>query len=143
MLAECDVTTTRDMNNTGTVFLDPDEKRLRAQDFEERLTSRILGQERAVKHMSGLHLFLAGMNPPNRPIGTMLFLGPTRPGKTRVIEAAAEVLYGDANTVVKSTARSFSAPTRSPNCRWCCLTRSKRLPTVCGNCCSVFSTKLL
>src|SRR5256712_14076739 len=91
------------LNETmGTVFLDPDQKSQHAQDFEERLTARIVGQERAVRRMSGLYqIFLAGMNPPNRPIGTMLFLGPTGSGKTRVIEAAAEVLYGDANAIVK------------------------------------------
>src|SRR5215213_6099110 len=108
MLTEYDVTTTRDMNNTGTVFLDPDQKSPRAQDFEERLTARIVGQERAVRRMSGLYqIFLAGMNPPNRPIGTMLFLGPTGSGKTRVIEAAAEVLYGDPNAVVKIDCAEF------------------------------------
>ncbi len=108
MLAESDVTRTRDMDNTGTVFLDPDQKSPRAQDFEERLSSRIVGQERAVRRMSGLYqIFLAGMNPPNRPIGTMLFLGPTGSGKTRVIEAAAEVLYGDANAIVKIDCAEF------------------------------------
>ena len=108
MLAEIEVTKTRDMNNTGTVFLDPDQKSPRAQDFEERLTARIVGQERAVRRMSGLYqIFLAGMNPPNRPIGTMLFLGPTGSGKTRVIEAAAEVLYGDPNAVVKIDCAEF------------------------------------
>ena len=108
MLAEYEVTKTRDMNNTGTVFLDPDQKSPRAQDFEERLTARIVGQERAVRRMSGLYqIFLAGMNPPNRPIGTMLFLGPTGSGKTRVIEAAAEVLYGDPNAVVKIDCAEF------------------------------------
>jgi ATP-dependent Clp protease ATP-binding subunit ClpB len=106
MLAEMEMT--RTMNNTGTVFLDPDQKSPRAQDFEERLTSRIVGQERAVRRMSGLYqIFLAGMNPPNRPIGTMLFLGPTGSGKTRVIEAAAEVLYGDSNAVVKIDCAEF------------------------------------
>jgi ATP-dependent Clp protease ATP-binding subunit ClpB len=108
MLAESEVTKTRDMNTTGTVFLDPDQKSPRAQDFEERLSARIVGQERAVRRMSGLYqIFLAGMNPPNRPIGTMLFLGPTGSGKTRVIEAAAEVLYGDPNAVVKIDCAEF------------------------------------
>src|SRR6476469_1587189 len=106
MLAEMDMT--RAMNNTGTIFLDPDQKSPRAQDFEERLTARIVGQERAVRRMSGLYqIFLAGMNPPNRPIGTMLFLGPTGSGKTRVIEAAAEALFGDANAVVKIDCAEF------------------------------------
>jgi ATP-dependent Clp protease ATP-binding subunit ClpB len=91
-----------------TVFLDPDQKSPRAQDFEERLGARIVGQERAVRRMSGLYqIFLAGMNPPARPIGTMLFLGPTGSGKTRVIEAAAEVLFGDTNGVVKIDCAEF------------------------------------
>ncbi len=91
-----------------TVFLDPDQKSPRAQDFEERLGARIVGQERAVRRMSGLYqIFLAGMNPPNRPIGTMLFLGPTGSGKTRVIEAASEVLYADPNGVVKIDCAEF------------------------------------
>jgi ATP-dependent Clp protease ATP-binding subunit ClpA len=90
------------------VFLNPDQKSPRAQEFEEKLSGRIVGQERAVRRMSGLYqIFLAGMNPPNRPVGTMLFLGPTGSGKTRVIEAAAEVLFGDQNAVVKIDCAEF------------------------------------
>jgi ATP-dependent Clp protease ATP-binding subunit ClpB len=90
------------------VFLDPEQKSPRAQDFEERLEARIVGQERAVRRMTGLYqIFLAGMNPINRPIGTMLFLGPTGSGKTRVIEAAAEVLFADTNAVVKIDCAEF------------------------------------
>jgi ATP-dependent Clp protease ATP-binding subunit ClpA len=90
------------------VFLDPDQKSPRAQDFEERLSARIVGQERAVRRMSSLYqIFLAGMNPANRPIGTMLFLGPTGSGKTRVIEAAAEVLFGDPNAITKIDCAEF------------------------------------
>src|SRR4029077_16105325 len=84
------------------VFLDPEQKCPRAQDFAESMMARIVGQDRAVRQMSSLYqTFLAGMNPVNRPVGTMLFLGPTGSGKTRVVEAAAEVLYGDANQVIK------------------------------------------
>jgi ATP-dependent Clp protease ATP-binding subunit ClpA len=95
-------------NNTETVFLDPDQKSPRAQEFEEKLSARIVGQERAVRRMSGLYqIFLAGMNPMNRPVGTMLFLGPTGSGKTRVVEAAAEVLFGDPNAVIKIDCAEF------------------------------------
>src|SRR6201989_3592291 len=107
MLPEREVTT-KDMNNTGTVFLDPDQKSPRAQDFEERLTARIVGQERAVRRLSGLYqIYLAGMQNPGRPVGTMMFLGPTGSGKTRVVEAAAEVLFGDPNAVVKIDCAEF------------------------------------
>ena len=63
----------RETTTNNTVLLDPDQKSPRAQEFEEKLASRIVGQERAVRRMSGLYqIFLAGMNPPNRPVGTML-----------------------------------------------------------------------
>src|SRR5918997_1041804 len=94
--------------NMETVFLDPDQKSPRAQEFEEKLAARIVGQERAVRRMTGLSQFSpAGMTPPNRPVGTMLFLGPTGSGKTRVVEAAAEVLYGDPNAVIKIDCAEF------------------------------------
>ena len=54
MLAEIEMTKAKDIDNTGTVFLDPDQKSPRAQDFEERLSSRIVGQERAVRRMERL-----------------------------------------------------------------------------------------
>src|SRR5437762_215458 len=93
MIAEMEMEETKD--TMEMVFLDPDQKSPRAQEFEEKLSARIVGQERAVRRMSGLYqIFLAGMNPPNRPIGTMLFLGPTGSGKTRgsVTLATARVL---------------------------------------------------
>src|ERR687887_1511922 len=52
-------------------------------------------------------MFLAGRTPPGRPIGTMLFLGPTGSGKTRVVEAAAEVLFGDPRAVIKIDCAEF------------------------------------
>jgi ATP-dependent Clp protease ATP-binding subunit ClpA len=98
----------RETTTLNTVLLDPDQKSPRAQEFEEKLAARIVGQERAVRRMSGLfQIFLAGMNPPNRPVGTMLFLGPTGSGKTRVVEAAAEVLFGDSNAVIKIDCAEF------------------------------------
>jgi ATP-dependent Clp protease ATP-binding subunit ClpA len=47
------------------------------------------------------------MNNPSRPLGTMLFLGPTGSGKTRVVEAAAEVLFGEPHAVVKIDCAEF------------------------------------
>jgi ATP-dependent Clp protease ATP-binding subunit ClpB len=90
------------------VALNPDLKSPRAQDFESRLAGLIVGQERAVRRISGLYqIYLAGMQNPGKPIGTMLFLGPTGSGKTRVVEAAAEVLFGDTNAVVKIDCAEF------------------------------------
>jgi ATP-dependent Clp protease ATP-binding subunit ClpB len=91
-----------------TVLLNPEEKGLRAGEFEHKLSQLIVGQERAVRCMSGLYqVLLAGMNSANRPIGTMLFLGPTGSGKTRVVEAAAEVLFGSRNAMIKIDCAEF------------------------------------
>jgi len=90
------------------VALNPTQKGVRAREFENKLASRIIGQERAVRRLSSLYqVFLAGMQSPNRPIGTMLFLGPTGSGKTRVVEAAAEVFFGDPNAVIKIDCAEF------------------------------------
>ncbi|MCM3904989.1 MAG: AAA family ATPase [Pyrinomonadaceae bacterium] len=89
-------------------FLDPRVKCQLAQEFDDRLAMRIIGQESAIREMSSLYqLFLAGLNQRNRPVGTLLFLGPTGSGKTRVVEAAAEVLFGDANAVIKIDCAEF------------------------------------
>lgn len=94
--------------NEKFIQLDPDRKSPRAKEFEEKLSGFIVGQERAVRRMSGLfQIYLAGMNNPTRPIGTMLFLGPTGSGKTRVVEAAAQVLFGDPYSVVKIDCAEF------------------------------------
>lgn len=91
-----------------TILLDPDLKSPRAKEFEDKLLGQIVGQERAVRRMSGLfQIYLAGMNNPARPVGTLLFLGPTGSGKTRVVEAAAEVLFGEASSVVKIDCAEF------------------------------------
>jgi ATP-dependent Clp protease ATP-binding subunit ClpB len=102
-----DITTDKVTDNK-VVLLDPDQKSPRAKEFEDKLSARIVGQERAVRRMSGLfQIYLAGMNNPTRPIGTMLFLGPTGSGKTRVVEAAAEVLFADPHAVVKIDCAEF------------------------------------
>jgi ATP-dependent Clp protease ATP-binding subunit ClpB len=90
------------------VLLNPEKKGLRAQGFAQGLADRIVGQDQAVRRLSDLYqVFLAGLNSANRPIGTMLFLGPTGSGKTRVVEAAAEVLFGDQNAVIKVDCAEF------------------------------------
>jgi ATP-dependent Clp protease ATP-binding subunit ClpA len=95
-------------NNRKRIPLDPEQKSPRAQEFEDKLSGRIVGQERAVRRIAGLYqIYLANMQNPGRPIGTFLFLGPTGSGKTRVVEAAAEVLFNDANAVVKIDCAEF------------------------------------
>src|SRR5512141_576771 len=52
-------------------------------------------------------MFLAGLNPPGRPVGNLLFLGPTGTGKTRVVESLAESLFGDAKALIKIDCAEF------------------------------------
>src|SRR5215468_1214991 len=82
--------------------LDPTRRSCDAEDFERNLRRRIVGQEPAVEKVTEIYqMFLAGLNPPGRPVGNLLFLGPTGSGKTRVVEALAESLFGDARACIK------------------------------------------
>lgn len=90
------------MSTATKSTLDPSKKSLAAERFEQQLRERIVGQDRAVERIARLYqVFLAGLFPPNRPIGNFLFLGPTGSGKTRIVEAASEILFGTANAVLK------------------------------------------
>ncbi len=101
-------TANKKANAEKGILLDPERKSPRAKEFEDKLSALIVGQERGVRRLSGLfQIYLAGMNNPSRPIGTMLFLGPTGSGKTRVVEAASEVLFGEPHTVVKIDCAEF------------------------------------
>lgn len=76
--------------------------------FEDELFGRIIAQDEAVLALSQLYqLYLAGLNLQNKPIGTLLFLGPTGSGKTRVVEAAAEVLFKDPHAIIKIDCAEF------------------------------------
>jgi ATP-dependent Clp protease ATP-binding subunit ClpA len=90
------------------VTLNPEVKSPLAEEFESSLSSRVVGQDRAVRSIASLYqVFQAGMTNPTRPLGTMLFLGPTGAGKTHVVEAAAEILFGDRNAVIKIDCAEF------------------------------------
>jgi len=79
-----------------------------AGEFGEALRAKIVGQEEAVQAMVDLYqVFCAGLNSPGRPIGSLLFLGPTGSGKTRIVEAAAEILFGDRRAVIKVDCGEF------------------------------------
>ncbi len=79
-----------------------------SRDFEQGLRQRLVGQDEAVHAMVDLYeVFCARLNPPRRPVGNLLFLGPTGSGKTRVVEAAAETLFGDVRAVIKVGCAEF------------------------------------
>jgi len=88
--------------------LDPTRRSLESQEFEVALRRKIVGQDEGVRAMVDLYqVFCAGMCSPGRPVGNLLFLGPTGSGKTRIVEAAAEVLFSDARAVIKVDCAEF------------------------------------
>jgi ATP-dependent Clp protease ATP-binding subunit ClpB len=88
--------------------LDPTVHSPEVRDFEKALSQRVVGQERAVRRLARVYqVHLAGLSSPGRPISNLLLLGPTGSGKTRLVEAAAEVLYGTANAVLKIDCAEF------------------------------------
>jgi len=88
--------------------LDAKKRSATACHFEEALRTKIVGQDEAVQALVDLYqVFCAGLHSPGRPIGNLLFLGPTGSGKTRTVEAAAEILFGDSRAVIKVDCAEF------------------------------------
>jgi ATP-dependent Clp protease ATP-binding subunit ClpA len=88
--------------------LDPTRRSVESREFEAALRRKIVGQDEAVQALVEMYqVFRAGLNPPGRPVANLLFLGPTGSGKTRIVEAAAEILFGDARAVIKVDCAEF------------------------------------
>jgi len=88
--------------------LDPTIHSPEVRDFENALLERVVGQDRAVRRLARVYqVYLAGLSVPGRPLVNLLFLGPTGSGKTRLVEAAAEVLFGDARSIIKIDCAEF------------------------------------
>jgi ATP-dependent Clp protease ATP-binding subunit ClpB len=70
--------------------------------MEERLHQRVIGQEEAVRAVSNaVRRARAGLQDPNRPMGSFLFLGPTGVGKTELARALAEFLFDDEQAMIR------------------------------------------
>ena len=70
--------------------------------MEERLHERVVGQDEAVEAVANaLRRARAGLQDPNRPIGSFMFLGPTGVGKTELARALAEFLFDDERAMVR------------------------------------------
>ena len=95
------------MRNLGIV-LDPTRRSSEANAFASSLHRSIVGQDHAVEEVSLIYqTFLAGLNSPGRPVANLLFLGPTGSGKTRVVEAMAQALFGDPRACIKIDCAEF------------------------------------
>jgi ATP-dependent Clp protease ATP-binding subunit ClpB len=96
------------MSTPRTQSLDPTRRSIESQEFEAALRRKIVGQEEGVRAVVDLYqVFCAGMCSAGRPVGNLLFLGPTGSGKTRIVEAAAEILFGDPRAVIKMDCAEF------------------------------------
>src|SRR5437868_15249326 len=88
--------------------LDPTRRSGDAQESEGFLRRKIVGQNDAIEKVAEIYqMFLAGLNAPGRPVGNLLLLGPTGSGKTRVVEAVAEALFGDPRACIKIDCAEF------------------------------------
>src|SRR6266576_2010956 len=88
--------------------LNPAQTGFEAEKLDGDLRKRIVGQDEAIQQIINIYqTHLAGMCSPGRPIGNFLFLGPTGSGKTRLVEATAESLVGDARAVIKIDCAEF------------------------------------
>ena len=76
--------------------------------LEERLHQRVIGQDEAVVAVSNaVRRSRSGLQDPNRPIGSFIFLGPTGVGKTELCKALAEVLFDDHNAMIRIDMSEF------------------------------------
>jgi len=90
------------------VVLEPAKRSAEVLDFGDRLREKIVGQDEAVAQMVNVYqMVLAGMNGPGRPIANLLFLGPTGSGKTRLVEASSDILFGNPSGAVKIDCAEF------------------------------------
>jgi ATP-dependent Clp protease ATP-binding subunit ClpB len=88
--------------------LDTEKLSSAACQFERALREKVVGQDQAVEALVDLYqMFCAGLQSPSRPIGNLLFLGPTGSGKTRIVEAAAEILFGNSRAIIKVDCAEF------------------------------------
>lgn len=93
---------------TEAVTLDPTRTGRDAEGLDANLRRLVVGQPEAIEQIVNIYqMHLTGMNPPGRPIGNFLFLGPTGTGKTRIVEATAEALVGNPRAVVKIDCAEF------------------------------------
>src|SRR6266403_3977062 len=94
--------------NEYTLPLDPSKRSTDTLDFQTALRAKIVGQAEGVQALVDLYqVFRAGLNSPGRPVGNLLLLGPTGAGKTRIVESAAEILFGDARLMSKVDCAEF------------------------------------
>ena len=83
---------------------------IRSKDLLRLLSSKVVGQSHALEFIvPSIQLHQSGLAPEGRPVGIFLLLGPTGTGKTKTVEALAEVLHGDSKRIVKVDCGEFQS----------------------------------
>ena len=90
------------------ILLEPGRMNAEVEKFAAGLRQKIVGQDEAVSQLVNIYeMVVAGLTSPGRPIANLLFLGPTGSGKTRIIEAAVEILFGNPKAFIKVDCAEF------------------------------------
>ena len=93
-----------------SMVLDPTKRSTQVSRFEVMLKERVIGQSNAiVAILDSFSKVLAGIRNPERPILTLLFLGPTGVGKTETVKALAETIFGKRTAFTRVNCQEFSS----------------------------------
>jgi ATP-dependent Clp protease ATP-binding subunit ClpB len=85
-----------------------EEEREKILHLEERIAKRVVGQKEAIEAVSNaVRRSRAGLNNPQQPLGSFIFLGPTGVGKTELAKALAEVLFDDESSMIRIDMSEF------------------------------------
>jgi ATP-dependent Clp protease ATP-binding subunit ClpA/ActR/RegA family two-component response regulator len=95
-------------NNTQASETAPQTAPRSARDYIALISEKVVGQDAAMKSIVPfVYMWQAGLAPEGRPAGIFLLLGPTGTGKTKTVEAIAEVLHGSAKNILKIDCGEF------------------------------------
>jgi len=76
--------------------------------MEERICQRVVGQDEAVRHVANsVRRARSGLQDPNRPLGSFIFMGPTGVGKTELARALAQFLFDDEHSMIRIDMSEF------------------------------------
>src|SRR5205809_3099268 len=91
-----------------TIRLNPELSNVQVVEFENRLQEKVVGQERAVHKIAQIYqVYLASLASPTKPLGNLLFLGPTGSGKRHLVQSAAEILFENQQAFLKVDCAEF------------------------------------
>jgi ATP-dependent Clp protease ATP-binding subunit ClpA len=99
-----------DLGKNESLTLDPNRRSAQVTRFETMLRERVVGQEMAIEAiLDSFSKILAGIRNQERPLLTLLFLGPTGVGKTETVKALAEAIFGKRSAFVRVNCQEFSS----------------------------------